>query len=67
MHSSNFSLLSCSGKSLKYPGKLKENSGSLVSQKCGHPEENILTVHTSQTARERIQKEVKRVMGRKLS
>ena len=34
---SNFSLLSCSGKKLKYPGNLRENSGNLVSQKCGHP------------------------------
>ena len=33
MHSLSFSLLSCSGKSLKYPEKLRENSGNLVSQK----------------------------------
>ena len=25
------------GKGLKYPGNLRENSGNLVSQKCGHP------------------------------
>ena len=41
MHSTNFSLLSCSGKkfeiSWKTQGKLRENSGNLVSQKCGHP------------------------------
>ena len=37
----NFSLLSCSGKKLKISrktqGKLRGNSGNLVSQKCGHP------------------------------
>ena len=25
------------GKNWKYPGNLRENSGNLVSQKCGHP------------------------------
>ena len=25
------------GKVRKYPGNLRENSGNLVSQKCGHP------------------------------
>ena len=35
---SDFSLLSWSGKKLKYPGNLRENSGNLVPQKCGHPE-----------------------------
>ena len=26
------------GKVWKYPGNLRENSGNLVSQKCGHPD-----------------------------
>ena len=29
--------MSFSGKKLKYPGNLTENSVNLVSQKCGHP------------------------------
>ena len=27
------------GKVRKYPGNLRENSGNLVSQKCGHPDQ----------------------------
>ena len=34
----NFPLLSCSGKNLKCPENLRENSENLVSQKCGHPD-----------------------------
>ena len=38
MHSIEFLSWVAQGKSLKYPGNLRENSGNLVSQKCGHPE-----------------------------
>ena len=35
--------LSCvsQGKVWKYPGNLRENSGNLVSQKCGHPVNSV--------------------------
>ena len=33
-----FSLELLREKILKYPGKLRENSGNFVSQKCGHPD-----------------------------
>ena len=38
MHSIEFFSLELLMESSKYPAKLRENSGNLISQKCGHPE-----------------------------
>ena len=39
------------GKSLKYPEKLRENSGNLISQKCDHPVDTSLRKEAYKTTK----------------